>query len=279
MGENEPVPSGSYFGRIRADGTRELWWEPAGGAPFDYLPSVRRRSPDGPSWGYQGDGPTDAAETILLHATSDAAAALARADSFCSEVLVHLPLGQNLELPATAVFEWMSTRGISRGAGWGPQGPRPVVEVAITDAGSERYSVALDGWDLLRVDLEPRSATASVSVSDLRSTHEFRWTKSITVARPRDGHVPGAAGTRIGVDPLPFSGWAVQIDGVDIATIERDAGSATHARVAIYDRGFESGFVFDEAVRYRQIPAEPVGVGERLRRFTGTPERSRIIGR
>lgn len=279
MGENEQVPSGSYLGRIRADGTRELWWEPGGGAPFDYLPSVRRRSADGPSWGYQGDGPADAAETILLHATSDAPAALAHANSFCTEVLLHQPVGEDLDLPATAVFEWMRARGISRGAGWGPQGPQPVVEVARTEAGSERYSVALDGWDLLRVDLEPRSNTASVSVSDLRSRHEFRWTKSITVAEPRDGHIPATAGTRVGVDPLPFGGWAVQVDGIDIAIVERDAGSATHARVVVYDRGFESGFVFDEAVRYRQIPAEPVDIGERLRRFTGTPERSRVIGR
>jgi hypothetical protein len=81
-------------------------------------------------------------------------------------------------------------------------------------------------------------------------------------------------------DPLPFGGWAMQIDGFDIAILERDATSSTDARVAVYDRSLDSGFlVFDDTIRYRQLPTEPVAIGERLRLFTRTVGRDRVLGR
>ncbi len=79
---------------------------------------------------------------------------------------------------------------------------------------------------------------------------------------------------------MPFGGWAVQVDGFDVAIVERDNSSPTDARVAVYDRTPDSGFLaFDEFVRYRQLAAEPVATGELLRRFSGTAGRDRVLGR
>jgi hypothetical protein len=116
-------------------------------------------------------------------------------------------------------------------------------------------------------------------VTDLKSRQELRWSRRVIVAEPNDGHTAAAPGERVTTEPLPFGGWAVKVDGFDVAIVERDA-SLTEARVAVYDRRPDSGFlVFDEYVRYRQLPTEPVAVGERLRRFTGTTSRSRVLGR
>ena len=158
-------------------------------------------------------------------------------------------------------------------------GPQPVIEHARAANGVDRYTVALDGWDLLRVDLDDSRAAARIGVADLKSREELRWFRAVTVAEPGDGHAPAAPGTRVTTDPLPLGGWVVQIDGFDVAIVERDGSSPTHARVAVYDRGPESGLVFDEYVRYRQLPTEPVAIGERLRAFTGTSGRDRVLGR
>jgi hypothetical protein len=280
MNDLDPTDRGRYRGRDGAGGCRELWWAPPGGAPWERLTPLEGRSPDGPNWGYVGNGPLDAAETILLHATGDPTIASAHAKEFCAAVLAAHSTHRDLEVPAGDVEKWLGPRGIPLAHGWGPLGPQPVVECLRAVDGRERYTVALDGWDLLRVDLAGATAAALVGVTDLKSRHELRWMRPIDVAEPGDGHTPSAPGTRVAVDPLPFGGWAVQVDGFDVAIIEREPPMATHARVAVYDRGPESGFlVFDERVRYRQLPAEPVAIGERLRRFTGTADRGRVLGR
>lgn len=280
MTQDDGAPIGRYVGRGDAGDHNVIWWVPPGGAPREQLPSVRRRSIDGPSWGYEGNGPTDAAEAILLHATGDPAAAERHARTFAADLLAHQAIDCNLDLSATTVEDWVLERGLTLAPGWSAHGPQPVVRHWRDVDGTERYAVALDGWDLLRIDLPDESPAAVVGVADLKSRREFRWSKAIVVAEPGDGHEPGAAGTRVTCEPLPFGGWAIQVDGFDAAIVERGSAAATDARVAIYDRTPDSGFlVFDEVVRYRQLATEPVAIGELLRRFSGTAGRDRLLGR
>lgn len=280
MTHDVETPVGRYVGRGDNAGRNVLWWVPPGGAPWERLPSVHHRSADGPNWGYEGNGPTDAAESILLHATADPAAAERHAQTFAADVLAHEQIDRYLDLPATTVETWVLQRGITLAPGWSPQGPQPVVRHWREVDGTERYAVALDGWDLLRIDLPDGSPAAIVGVADLKSRRELRWSKAIAVAEPADGHEPGAAGARVTAEPLPFGGWAIQVDGFDIVIVERDSAVATDARVAVYDRTPDSGFlVFDEFVRYRQLATEPVAIGELLRRFSGTAGRDRVLGR
>lgn len=280
MEDTSAAPDGRYLGRDSPTGGRDLWWVPPGGAPSEHLPPTRRRSPDGPNWGYDGNGPLDAAEAILLHATADFAVALERARSFRADVLDGQPTDRGLDLPAADVERWLNARGIPLAPGWGPLGPQPLIEWVRTAGGIERYTVALDGWDLVRVDLPDATASARIALTDLKGREELSWSRTVTVADPDDGHTPAPAGTRVTTDPLPFGGWAIQIDGFDVAILERDETSSTEARVAVYDRGLDSGFlVFDDTIRYRQLPTEPVAIGERLRLFTGTAGRDRVLGR
>jgi hypothetical protein len=274
------TPGGRYVGRGDDTGRNVLWWVPPGGAPWERLPYVRHRSVDGPNWGYEGNGPTDAAEAILLHATADLAAAQRHAQTFAADVLAHEPIDRHLDLPATTVERWILQRDITLAAGWSFHGPQPVIRHWQDADGTERYAVALDGWDLLRIDLPDRSPAAIVGVADLKSRRELRWSKPIAVAEPGDAHEPGAAGARVNSEALPFGEWVIQVDGFDVVIVERDGARGTDARVAVYDRTPDSGFlVFDEFVRYRQLASEPVAIGELLRRFSGTTGRDRLLGR
>lgn len=280
MTRDDDVPTGRYVGRDEATGSRGLWWVPPNGAPWERLPPVHHRSVEGPNWGYEGNGPTDAAEAILLHVTGDPATAERHARAFAADVLAREPIDRDLDLAATAIEDWTLGRDIPLAPGWSSYGPQPVVRHWPGIDGVERYAVALDGWDLLRIDLADTTPSAAVGVTDLKGRAEFRWTGSVAVAEPGDGHEAAKPGSRVSAERLPFGGWAVQVDGFDVAIIERDSGRATDARVAIYDRTPDSGFlVFDEFVRYRQVPTEPVAIGELLRRFSGTDGAARIRGR
>lgn len=272
--------SGRYVGRDDATGGRGLFWVPPDAGPWERLPPIRHRSVDGPNWGYEGNGPTDAAEAILLHATGDPVTADRHARAFAADVLADQPIDHYLNLPATDVERWARERDVRLAPGWSPFGPQPVVRHWRRSDGVERYVVALDGWDLLRIDLPAESPTAVVGVTDLKGRSEFRWTGPVAAAEPGDGHEASQPGSRVSTDRLPFGGWAVQVEGFDVAIVERDSGRATDARVAIYDRTLDSGFlVFDEFVRYRQVPTEPVEIGELLRRFSGTDATARFRGR
>lgn len=272
--------TGRYVGRDDPAGERGVFWVPPDAGPWERLPAAHHRSVDGPNWGYEGNGPTDAAEAILLHATGDPATAERHARAFAADVLAHQPIDSYLNLPATGVEQWALERGVPLAPGWSPYGPQPVVRHWRGSDGVDRYAVALDGWDLLRIDLPGTAPTAVVGVTDLKSRAEFRWTGQVAVAEPGDGHEPAEADARVAAERLPFGGWAVQVDGFDVAIVERDGGRATDARVAVYDRTPDSGFlVFDENVRYRQVPTEPVAIGELLRRFSGIDGATRIRGR
>lgn len=272
---------GRYIGRDQAADApgRGLWWAPPGGAPWEQVPAVRHRSVDGPNWGYEGNGPTDAAEAILLHATGDPVAAERHARAFAADLLASQPGDRYLDLPATAVEDWTHSRGIPLAEGWGPFGPQPVVRHWKTRDGIERYAVALDGWDLLRIDLPDTSPAAIVGVTDLKDRAELRWRSEVVLAEPGDNHEPAPPGSRVSVERMPFGGWAVQVDGLDVAFVERDGDRAATARVAVYDRRRDSAFpAFDKVVRYRQLATEPVAIGELLRRFSGTAGRDRVRG-
>ena len=278
MDAHDVSGSGRYVGRDAGTGGRALWWAPPNSAPWEPLPAPRHHSPDGPNWGYTGNGPLDAAEAILLHATADPEAARRHAHAFRAALLDHQRIDRDLSLDAGDVERWLDARGIALAPGWSPSGPQPVIDWTRTPSGVERYTVAVDGWDVLRVDLTGPEPAATVGVTDLKSRSELRWSAVLAVAEPGDDHQAAQPGERVTTETLPFGGWAVQVDGFDIAIVER-TGTATDVRVAVYDRTPDSGFlVFDESVRYRQLPTEPVAIGELLRQFSGTAGRSRVRG-
>jgi len=266
MEEREITTVARYVARSSSDGVREVWWAPPDGAPWERLPA--------------GSRPLDVAETILLHATGDPATARREAPDLRAMLLEPQSPDVDLVVDASAVERWLHDRGLSLAPGWSPLGPQPVIDSTRSASGDERYTVALDGWQLLRIDLPGPEPVAIVGVTDLRSHRELRWSKQVAVAERGDDHEPGADGTRVAAEELPFGGWAIQVDGFDVVILERNSGVPTDVRVAVFDRTPDSGFlVFDESVRYRQLATEPVAIGELLRRFSGTAGRDRVLGR
>lgn len=253
---------------------RRLWWAPPGGAAWDPLPLGDRARRAGES------GAREVAEAILVHATGDFTAARDHAAAFRAEVVDRHLAGGDLRLGANGVEGWLADRGIALAPGWGPLGPTPVVDCARLAPSSERYTVSLDGWELLRVEVEDGRAAARVAVPDVTQPGSRRWSGSVTIAEPADGHVPRPATTRVATESLPFGGWAVQVDEFDVAIVERDPARPTHARVAVYDRGCDGEFLrFDEPVPYRQLPTEPRSISERLRLFNAPRTHERVLGR
>jgi hypothetical protein len=266
MEEPEITTVARYVGRSSPAGSRELWWAPPDGAPWERLAA--------------GNESIDAAEAIVLHATGDREIAQRDAHRFRATFFDQQSPDGHLVVEASTVERWLHDRGITLAPGWSPLGPQPVVESTRAASGVERYTVALDGWQLLRVDLPGPEPVAIVGVTDLKSHRELRWSKQVATAERGDDHEPGADGTRVTAETLPFGGWAIQVDGFDVVILERNSAAPTDVRVAVYDRTLDSGFlVFDESVRYRQLATEPVATGELLRRFSGAAGRDRVLGR
>lgn len=251
---------------------RRLWWAPPGGAAWDRLPLHRTDETDDVATARQ------VAEAILLHATGDFAAAGDHAAAFRSNALDGALARGETELRADVVLAWLTLNEIPPAPGWGPLGPAPVVECTRV-GGVDRYRLSLDGWELLRIEARDGAHTVTVDVAHVDAPGA-RWSGLVVIAEPADDHRPVAPGGRVSAESLPFGGWAVQVDGFDVAIVERHATSATHARVAVYDRGLDSQLQrFDEAVAYREPPSERLSVADRLARFHGTPGLERVIGR
>lgn len=266
MEEREITTVARYVERSNPDGDRELWWAPPDGAPWERLPTANERLVP--------------AESILLHATGDPVIAKRHAHDLGAMFLGPQSPDGDLVVEASTVERWLHDRGLTLAPGWSPLGPQPVIESTKSASGDERYTVALDGWQLLRIDLPGPEPVATVGVTDLRSHRELRWSNQVAVAERGDDHEPGADGTRVAAETLPFGGWAIQVDGFDVVILERNSVAPTDVRVAVYDRTPDAGFlVFDESVRYRQLATEPVAIGELLRRFSGGAGRDRVLGR
>lgn len=253
---------------------RRLWWAPPGGGAWDRLP-LR-------SGGETKDavGARQVAEAILVHATGDFAASREHAAAFRTEALDDELVRGDVELRATRVQAWLALNDIPPSPGWGPLGPAPVVAHERSGADRERYTVSLDGWELLCVGTGRRGHEVDVAVVDLAAPEKTRWSGTVVVAEPSDGHRAFPDGRRVAAESLPFGGWAVQVDGFDIAILERHATSPVHCRVAVYDRGLDAELQrFDEPVTYREPPTERLSVAERLARFHDAPGLDRVLGR
>lgn len=253
---------------------RRLWWAPPGGAAWDPLPLAVSGATAAKG------GAREVAEAILLHASGDFAAARDHAAGFRFAVLDRDLAAGDVHLSAHEVERWLASQGLTLVPGWGPLGPTPVVECVQLAATSERYTVALDGWELLHIEVEEGHATARVEIPERSRPAACRWSGAVVIAEAADGHEPRPPTTRVTTESLPFGGWAVQADEFDIVILERDATRPTHARVAVYDRGRDGEFLrFDESVAYRQLPPEPRSVSERLRLFSASVSRERVLGR
>jgi hypothetical protein len=254
---------------------RRLWWAPPDGGAWDRLPLRANDAADEPV------GARHVAEAILVHATGDFAAARENAVPFRTAALDdRLAGGADVELRAEVVQAWLALHDLPTAPGWGPLGPAPVVSHGRDATGCERYTVSLDGWELLHLTPHADEHRLRIDVVDLDAPEQTRWTGDVVIADLADGHRRFPDGRRVEAESLPFGGWAVQVDGFDVAIVERHATSPTCCRVAVYDRDLDAELQrFNEPVVYREPPTERLSVAERLARFQQAPALERVLGR
>ena len=106
--------------------------DPAAGARLWYLDGTGVRqpvehvvahSPEGLSWGYPGNGPADAALSILHAATGDRDTAERLHQGFMHDVLAKLPVNERFALPAAQVEAWLAANGVELTPGPPPRAP------------------------------------------------------------------------------------------------------------------------------------------------------------
>ncbi len=84
-----------------------------GGGERTAVPHVISRSPGGLAWGYEGDGPSDTALSILAHLTSDPGVAQRRHDEFTHEVVARLSVNVAFHMDSSIVEGWLRDRGVA----------------------------------------------------------------------------------------------------------------------------------------------------------------------
>ena len=100
----------AFVGEVDPDHGARLWLLDGTGVS-EAVEHVVNRSPDGLSWGYRGNGPADAALSILVFATGDRGTAERLHDAFMSEVLAKVPVNERFALPVSEVGAWLSAHG------------------------------------------------------------------------------------------------------------------------------------------------------------------------
>jgi hypothetical protein len=122
---------GTYIGQDNGRGQMGVWYQLDNGARQE-VPHVVKHSPGGLAWGYEGNGPSDTALSILAHITEDRAVAEAWYQDFKREVVAGLTLDRPFELERADVEQWLARRGVGVAPEWEvsdepavrrPQGP------------------------------------------------------------------------------------------------------------------------------------------------------------
>jgi hypothetical protein len=101
---SEAAEDSVYYGHPDGSVERVL---PHAGQKQRTLRPYQRWTPDGFSWGYSGDGPTELAFALLLDASGDRDTASRLAARYADAVIAHLPQGQAWSLPVDDVRSWL----------------------------------------------------------------------------------------------------------------------------------------------------------------------------
>ncbi len=108
---------GTYIGQDNGRGQMGIWYQFDNGVRQE-VPHVVKHSPGGLAWGYEGNGPSDTALSILAHITEDGAVAEAWYQDFKREVVAGLTLDHPFELERADVEHWLARRGVGVAPAW-----------------------------------------------------------------------------------------------------------------------------------------------------------------
>ena len=182
---------GTYVGRNDGQGQMALWFEFDDGARRE-VPHVVKHSPAGLAWGYEGNGPSDTALSLLADITQDRVVAERWYQEFKREVVARLQIDQPFELPRAGVERWLAGRGVGvppESASPGPQlgnaGPLPLATSASTRVDlAERLAERSAALDAREAALDAREH--EVNRRELRTnTWEASLRQAVGETQPR----------------------------------------------------------------------------------------------
>ena len=177
-GRASPADGAAYVGEVGADGAR-LWFFDGTGVrqPVDH---VVLNSRGGVAWGYSGNGPADAALSILTVETGDPVAAERLHKTFMRDVLAPLPLNERFALSRPDVQAWLERHGFERPAELVPRQP-------VTGSAAESGGQADDVADRQAADdrlIADRQAADRQAADRVREAAERQ--SAMLVARSRE---------------------------------------------------------------------------------------------
>ncbi len=153
---------GTYFGDFDDKGRAGLWYAEADGARTP-VPHVIARSPGGLAWGYDGNGPSDTALSILTHITRNPGVAETRCREFKRDVLVHLSVNVPFQMDSSIVEGWLRDRGVAVSAT--PAIPDAARTRAMTEAW-RRFDDTIESWDRIEGPPWDRSEAVVTAVKE-----------------------------------------------------------------------------------------------------------------
>ncbi|HEV2070230.1 MAG TPA: DUF6166 domain-containing protein [Acidimicrobiales bacterium] len=133
---------GTYFGDFDDEARPGLWYAEADGVRTP-VPHVIARSPGGLAWGYDGNGPSDAALSILTHITRDPGVAETRCQEFKRDVLARLSVNVPFQMDSSIVEGWLRDRGVV--VSGSPAIPDAARTRAMTEAW-RRFDDTIESW-------------------------------------------------------------------------------------------------------------------------------------
>ncbi|HEV2070231.1 MAG TPA: DUF6166 domain-containing protein [Acidimicrobiales bacterium] len=167
---------GTYIGQDNGRGQMGLWYQLDNGA-LQEVPHVVKHSPGGLAWGYEGNGPSDTALSILAHITEDRTVAEAWYQDFKREVVAGLTLDHPFELERADVEQWLARRGVGVAPEWEishepavgrGQGPPSVTDVRDRALAREHLQRAAEQLAQRSAALDAREAALDRREAQLR---------------------------------------------------------------------------------------------------------------
>jgi hypothetical protein len=221
---------GTYFGDFDDKGRAGLWYAEADGVRTP-VPHVIARSPGGLAWGYDGNGPSDAALSILTHITRNPDVAQRHHQEFKRELLVHVSVDVPFQMDACIVAGWLRDRGVTVTAA--PAIPDAARAAAMAEAW-RRFDETVVSWDDIdhppwdRGDLVVAAVKewmASFAL-DLHSNALDRYEAALDRRDRRAGALRAAPGQSNAVEGPPWSshvevGWCSPCEVIDSWSAEQ----------------------------------------------------------
>ncbi len=193
--------SRAFVGEVDPEAGARLWYLDGTGVrqPVEHLVT---HSASGLAWGYAGNGPADAAVSMLTVATGDRETAERLHGDFMRDVLAKLPLNERFALPVAQVEAWLALHDVDGGPGRRPQRPPAADDGGAAqgeDLGGRAAALvtrarALEERERRLIEREVRVDAMAVTVGVLPEVAQVTWLPAEPIRRHIEALVVDSGG-------------------------------------------------------------------------------------